>query len=69
MATVLSGQIDAIIFTGGIAYNKHIIEKLESRVGFLSKIAVFPGEDEMEALASNAKMMLSGELIPRKYPH
>lgn len=69
MATVLSGKIDAILFTGGIAYNEKIIENLKNRVGFLSKIVVFPGEDEMEALASNARMMLNGELVPRKYPH
>lgn len=69
MATVLCGNIDAIIFTGGIAYNQDIIEKLKTRVGFLSKIVVYPGEDEMAALALNARMMLNGELMPQKYPH
>ena len=69
MATVLNGQIDAIIFTGGIAHNASIIEQLSKRVGFISKIAVYPGEDEMEAMAMNARLMLSGELVPQKYPH
>ncbi|MFA9389825.1 MAG: butyrate kinase [Prolixibacteraceae bacterium] len=69
MATVLKGKIDAIVFTGGIAYSKYIVEQLTNRVGFLSKIVVIAGEDEMEALALNARMMLNGELIPRKYPH
>jgi butyrate kinase len=69
MATVLKGDVDAILFTGGIAYNKMITDLLEERVGFISKIKIFEGEDEIAALAMNAQMMLNGELIPKKYPH
>lgn len=69
MATVLMGDIDAIIFTGGIAYSDYIVKQLSNRVKFLSKIEVYPGEDEMEALALNARLMLIGELVPKKYPH
>ena len=69
MAAVLQGNVDAIIFTGGIAFSKTVVRELSNRIGFLSKIEVYPGEDEMEALALNARMMLSGELNPKKYPH
>jgi butyrate kinase len=69
MATVLKGDVDAIIFTGGIAYNKMITDMLTERVGFISHIKIFEGEDEIAALAMNAQMMLKGELIPKKYPH
>ena len=69
MATVLSGRIDAIILTGGIAFSEYVVGELSNRVKFLSKIEVYPGEDEMEALALNARMMLGGELQPKKYPH
>ena len=69
MATVLYGEIDAILFTGGIAHSKSIIEMLKHKVGFLSKIEVYPGEDEMQAMALNAMLLLSGELIAQKYPH
>ena len=69
MATVLKGNIDAIILTGGIAYSKYVVKELSKRVEFISKIVVHPGEDEMEALALNARMMLNGELQPKKYPH
>jgi butyrate kinase len=69
MSTVLRGKVDAIILTGGIAHSKLIVEDLSSRVGFLAKIVVIPGEDEMEALAMNALLMLNGDLIARKYPH
>lgn len=69
MATVLKGHVDAIIFTGGIAFSDYVVTELSNRVQFLSKIVVYPGEDEMEALALNARMMLDGELQPKKYPH
>jgi len=69
MATVLNGKYDAIILTGGIAHSKIIVQQIKERIGFISKIEVYPGEDEMKALALNARLMLTGELIPRKYPH
>ncbi|MBN2805610.1 MAG: butyrate kinase [Prolixibacteraceae bacterium] len=69
MATVLRGKVDAIILTGGIAHSKTIVEDLSARVGFLAKIVLIPGEDEMEALAMNARLMLNGDLTARKYPH
>jgi butyrate kinase len=69
MATVLKGDVDAILLTGGIAYNQSITEQIKERVGFISKIEIFAGEDELAAMAMNAQLMLSGELIPKKYPH
>lgn len=69
MATVVNGRVDAIIFTGGIAHSKPIIEKLKSKVSYIAQIEVHPGEDEMAAMALNARMMLKGELSPLKYPH
>jgi butyrate kinase len=69
MATVLKGDVDAILLTGGIAYNEMINELLKERVGFISDVEIFAGEDELAAMAMNAQMMLNGELIPKKYPH
>lgn len=69
MATVLMGKVDAIIFTGGIAHSQLIVGELQKRIAFLAKIVILPGEDEMEALAMNARMLLNGELVARKYPH
>lgn len=70
MATVLKGNVDAIIITGGIAHSKLIVDKISERVNFISgKIVVYPGEDEMAAMAMNANMMLRGELAAQKYPH
>ncbi len=69
MATVLKGNVHAIILTGGVAYNNSIVDMLKARTSFIAPIAVYPGEDEMGAMAMNARFILSGELKPQKYPH
>jgi butyrate kinase len=69
MSTVLKGEVDAILLTGGIAYSEMITDMLKERVRFISRIEIFAGEDEIAAMAMNAQMMLRGELIPKKYPH
>ncbi len=61
MATVLNGEYDQIIFTGGIAYSDIVSRKLEERVGFLGDFKVYPGEDELVALAEGALRVLNGE--------
>jgi butyrate kinase len=66
-AVVLQGKVDAIILTGGIAYSDYVVSKLQSYVSFLGKIEVYPGEDEMEALAMNALSVLKGELTVKEY--
>lgn len=63
----LSGQIDGIILTGGIAYNPYCVEFLCAQVEFLAPVMVFPGEDEMGALATNALGVLTGELSCELY--
>jgi butyrate kinase len=69
MATVLKGQIDAIILTGGIARSEQIVNDIRERISFLAPVEVYAGEDEMAAMALNAQLMLDGDLIPMKYPH
>jgi len=51
MATTLMGDVDAIIYTGGIAYEDITIEKIHQRVKFIADKIVFPGENELESLA------------------
>ena len=67
MATVLKGKVDAILVTGGIAYGKPFVESLKEKVSFLAPVAVYPGEDEMKALAMNALMLHQGELTAKIY--
>ena len=61
-ATVLCGKVDAILLTGGIAYSDYVVSRLEKRISFLAPVAIYPGEDEMEALALNALGALRGDL-------
>jgi len=67
MAVVLNGQVDAILITGGMAFNDHLVDYLQKKTAFIAKIFVFPGEDELEALAMNALMVARGETKAKKY--
>ncbi|MFA5816533.1 MAG: butyrate kinase [Bacteroidales bacterium] len=66
-SVVLKGQVDAILLTGGIAFNELFIQLLTYRIAWISQIRVFPGEDEMRALALNVLMVVNGELEPKIY--
>lgn len=66
-SVVLYGKVDAILITGGIAYCDYVITRLKERISFLAPIHVYPGEDEMEALALNALHALTGEVTVSKY--
>jgi butyrate kinase len=61
MSVVLEGKVDAIIITGGIAYNKGFVEYLKKKTAFIAPIGIYPGEDEMRALAMNGLRVLEGE--------
>lgn len=61
MATVLEGKVDAIIVTGGIAYSEKVIADIKNRVGWISEMIIYPGEDELLALAQGTIRVLSGE--------
>jgi butyrate kinase len=64
---VLCGKIDGIIITGGIAYWKYLVEELTKRIDWMAPVYVYPGEDEMSALAENALGALNGDLEVKKY--
>lgn len=60
-AAALKGKVDAILLTGGIAYSNLITSNIKERVNFISEVRVYPGEDEMIALAQGGLRVLSGE--------
>ena len=64
---VLKGKVDAILLTGGIAYSEYITQGLRERVEFIAPVHIFPGEDEMKALALNALAVLRGEREAKEY--
>ena len=67
MAAVVSGKVDAIVLTGGIAHNKSIVEQITGRVGFIAPVEVYPGENEIESLAENGYGILAGEFDIKYY--
>lgn len=66
-ATVLKGEVDAIVLTGGLAHSELFVGWIKERVSFIAPILVYPGEDEMRALACGALRVLRGEEKAREY--
>ena len=64
---VLCGKIDASLSTGGIAYWQYMVDELKKRVDWMAPVHVYPGEDEMSALAANAEAVLKGEIEVKQY--
>jgi len=67
MAAVLNGKVDAIILTGGMAYQEANIKGISSMVDFIADVVVYPGEDELKALAFNGLLALDGKLEIKIY--
>ena len=61
MACVLSGNVDAILLTGGLVRFEDIVEGIRSRCGFIAPIELYPGEAEQEALCHAVLRVLRGE--------
>ncbi|MCX6256563.1 MAG: butyrate kinase [Bacteroidia bacterium] len=61
MAVVLNCEVDGILITGGVAYSDYIVSYITNKVNKLGKVYVYPGEDEMQALAMNGLMILNGD--------
>ena len=66
-AAVLKGKVDAIILTGGIAYDNMFTSWISEMVEFISKVVIYPGEDELTALAEGGLRVLKGEESPKIY--
>lgn len=67
MCATLHGDIDAIILTGGISNNPMVVEYIKKMVSFMAPVVIYPGEDEMHALAMNGLMVLKGQITPKEY--
>jgi butyrate kinase len=60
-AAVLKGDLDAVAITGGLAYDNQFTGWIKESVEFLGKVLIYPGEDEMLALAQGGLRVLRGE--------
>lgn len=67
MAVVLGGKVDQIILTGGIAYGQETVDHMTKACSFLAPITVYPGEDELLALAQGALRVMNGEEEAKEY--
>ena len=67
MATVLKGKVDAVVLTGGLAYSKMLLGWIRERVSWIGPVLIYPGEDEMLALAQGALRVLQGEEEAKVY--
>ncbi|WP_371370801.1 butyrate kinase [Sporomusa aerivorans] len=67
MATVVQGNLDAIVLTGGLAHSKMLVKLITDRVQFIKQVLVYPGEDELKALVEGALRVLRGEELPKEY--
>lgn len=67
MATVMKGEVDAIVLTGGVANNKYVVSWIRERVEFIAPVIVKPGQNELKALAAHAVNALANPEIVKKY--
>ena len=67
MSTVLNGKVDAIVLTGGLANSAMLVDKIADRVKFIAPLIVYPGEQEMLALAAGALRVLAGTETIKHY--
>jgi butyrate kinase len=68
MATTLKGEVDAVVLTGGAAHSDIIVGLIRDHVSFLGELIIFPGEDELKALAQGGLRVLKCEEEPLVYP-
>jgi butyrate kinase len=67
MATVLLGRVDALLITGGMAHSARLVAAVQAAVGWIAQVVVYPGEDELQALAEGVLRVLRGEETAREY--
>jgi butyrate kinase len=67
MSAVLGGEVHAIILTGGIAHNPDLTGYIKEHVAFIAPVFIYPGEDEMRALAQNGVLLMSGKATALEY--
>ena len=61
MAAVLEGRVDAVLLTGGMAHSERLVSRLRKYIEWIAPITVYPGEDELQALAEGVFRVLNGE--------
>jgi butyrate kinase len=68
MSVVMKGKIDGIILTGGLANSEMLTDWIKERTQFIAPVFIYPGEDEMSALAEGGLRVLRKEEELKRYP-
>lgn len=68
MSTTLHGEVDIIVLTGGIAASTMLTGMIAERVSFIAPVKIYPGEDELRALAMGGLRVLRGQEQAKVYP-
>ena len=66
MATVLEGRVDGVLLTGGMAHSQRLVRELRRYIDWIAPVTVYPGEDELQALAEGVFRVLDGEEPARR---
>ena len=66
-AAVLAGKVDAIVITGGVAHDRDMVKMISGRVAWIAPVIVYPGENEMAALALGVLKVLRGQETAKNY--
>jgi len=66
-AAVLKGQVDAVVLTGGLAHSREFVDRLREQVKFIAPVFIYPGENEMVALAEGVLRVLQGRETAKTY--
>jgi butyrate kinase len=61
MTAVLQGRVDALLLTGGMAHSERMVSQLRKYIEWIAPITIYPGEDELQALAEGVFRVLNGE--------
>jgi butyrate kinase len=61
MAAALRGRVDAILLTGGMAHSEKLVAAVTGYIQWIAPLILYPGEDELQALAEGALRVLRGE--------
>ncbi len=67
MSVVLNGEVDGIILTGGLAYDTGHVDRISAMVKSIAPLFVYPGEDELKALAFNGYLAVTGRIAVKQY--
>ncbi|SES62600.1 butyrate kinase [Anaerobranca gottschalkii] len=67
MATVLKGQVEKIVLTGGLSHSKYLTDKISQYISFIAEVLIYPGEDEMIALVEGVLRVLNNEEKAKTY--